>query len=102
MNILGQDQSENSYEHISEKYRKDIGEEAFKKELSEIPPGCSSELHSAVRALDGVLCIGRLATPEDIKTNEAPRQAYQSVGSAKSKHRPFCFGYLAIPDESIE
>lgn len=62
MNKLGWDESENPYEHISVKHKKDIGEEAFKKELSEIPPGCNSEIHGATRALDGVLCIGRLTT----------------------------------------
>lgn len=69
MNILDRDESENSYDHISVKYKKGIGEEAFKKELSEIPPGCNSELHGAIRSLDGVLCIGRLATPDDLSKN---------------------------------
>lgn len=62
MNILGRDESENPYEHISVKHKKDIGAEAFKKELSEIPLGCYSELHGATRELDNVLCIGRVAT----------------------------------------
>ena len=70
MNILGRDESENPYEHISVKHKKDIGAEAFKKELSEIPPGCYSELHGATTTPEGVLCIGRLATPEDFLTDE--------------------------------
>ena len=66
MNILDRDESENSYDHISVKYKKGIGEEAFKKELSEIPLGCNSELHGATRTPEGVLCIGRLTTPDEL------------------------------------
>lgn len=71
MNILDLDKSENPYEHISVKHKRDIGAEAFKKELSEIPPGCYSELHGATRTPEGVLCIGRLTTPEDFPNDDS-------------------------------
>lgn len=70
MNILDWDESENPYEHISVKHKRYIGAEAFKKELSEILPGCYSELHGATRTPEGVLCIGRLTTPDDFLTDE--------------------------------
>ena len=33
---------------------------------------CYSELHGATRTPEGVLCIGRLAAPEDFPTDDLP------------------------------
>lgn len=56
-------------ESIQEKYKRETPNDIYQQELDAIKPGEVSEIHGAVRSLDGDMCIGRLRTPEDLNKN---------------------------------